>query len=70
MKYNIWDTIHLQHLAMIILVLPEHNEVDYNSNVDSLSHFERNIFKQFNGGWGEQPVLIDSYSIWIRVNDI
>jgi hypothetical protein len=34
---------------MIILVLPEHNEVDYNSNVDSLSHFERNIFKQFNG---------------------
>lgn len=38
MKYNIWDTIHLQHLSMIILVLPEHNEVDYNSDVGSLSH--------------------------------
>ena len=38
MKYNIWDTIHLLHLAMIILVLPEHNEVDYNSDVGSLSH--------------------------------
>ena len=34
MKYNIGDTSHLQHLAMIIiLVLPEHNQVDYNSDV-------------------------------------
>ena len=39
MKYNIGDTSHLQHLAMIIiLVLPEHNQVDYNSDVGGYSH--------------------------------
>ena len=43
---------------MIILVLPEHNEVDYNSNVDSLSHFERNIFKQFLGGEASSLYLL------------